>query len=147
MEKTVKKKKMHGGKIALYVIAVFWTVVTLFPVVVTVLASFKTNSEIYLNLFSFPEKLMLQNYVSANKTADALRTICNSLVPEIYIYILYDRGNGTCSLYAYTDQQYRNSIKRKKQSVLFDSDLCCVRYVPGNFPLYRIFGWYFKKLR
>lgn len=80
MEKTVKKKKMHGGKIALYVIAVFWTVVTLFPVVVTVLASFKTNSEIYLNLFSFPEKLMLQNYVSANKTADALRTICNSLV-------------------------------------------------------------------
>lgn len=173
MEKTVKKKKMHGGKIALYVIAVFWTVVTLFPVVVTVLASFKTNSEIYLNLFSFPEKLMLQNYVSANKTADALRTICNSLVVATlttifntvvgmmaafvlsrkdykflkYIYILYDRGNGTCSLYAYTDQQYRNSIKRKKQSVLFDSDLCCVRYVPGNFPLYRIFGWYFKKLR
>ena len=71
---------MHGGKIALYVIAILWTVVTLFPVVVTVMASFKTNSEIYLNLLSFPKKIMFQNYISANKTADALNTIKNSLV-------------------------------------------------------------------
>ena len=41
MEKTANKQKMHGGKIALYVIAILWTVVTLFPVVVTVMASFK----------------------------------------------------------------------------------------------------------
>ena len=34
MEKTANKQKMHGGKIALYVIAILWTVVTLFPVVV-----------------------------------------------------------------------------------------------------------------
>ena len=54
MEKTANKQKMHGGKIALYVIAILWTVVTLFPVVVTVMASFKTNSEIYLILFSLP---------------------------------------------------------------------------------------------
>ena len=51
---------MHGGKIALYVIAILWTVVTLFPVVVTVMASFKTNSEIYLNLLSFPKKIMFK---------------------------------------------------------------------------------------
>lgn len=66
--------------VALYVIAILWTVVTLFPVVVTVMASFKTNSEIYLNLLSFPKKIMFQNYISANKTADALNTIKNSLV-------------------------------------------------------------------
>ena len=30
MEKTANKQKMHGGKIALYVIAILWTVVTLF---------------------------------------------------------------------------------------------------------------------
>ena len=28
MEKTANKQKMHGGKIALYVIAILWTVVT-----------------------------------------------------------------------------------------------------------------------
>lgn len=44
------------------------------------MASFKTNSEIYLNLLSFPKKIMFQNYISANKTADALNTIKNSLV-------------------------------------------------------------------
>ena len=65
MEKTANKQKMHGGKIALYIIAILWTVVTLFPVVVTVMASFKTNSEIYLNLLSFPKKIMFQNYISA----------------------------------------------------------------------------------
>ena len=75
MEKTANKQKMHGGKIALYVIAILWTVVTLFPVVVTVMASFKTNSEIYLNLLSVPKKIMFQNYISANKTADALNPI------------------------------------------------------------------------
>ena len=67
MEKTANKQKMHGGKIALYVIAILWTVVTLFPVVVTVMASFKTNSEIYLNLLSFPKKIMFQNYISTNR--------------------------------------------------------------------------------
>lgn len=80
MEKTANKQKMHGGKIALYIIAILWTVVTLFPVVVTVMASFKTNSEIYLNLLSFHKKIMFQNYYSANKTADALNTLKNSLV-------------------------------------------------------------------
>ena len=63
MEKTAHKQKMHGGKIALYVIAILWTVVTLFPVVVTVMASFKTNSEIYLNLLSLPKKIMFQKWV------------------------------------------------------------------------------------
>lgn len=60
MENTVvagKKPKMHRGTIALYIVAIVWTVITLFPVVVTVLASFKSNSEIYLNLLSFPRSL------------------------------------------------------------------------------------------
>lgn len=168
MEKTANKQKMHGGKIALYVIAILWTVVTLFPVVVTVMASFKTNSEIYLNLLSFPKKIMFQNYISANKTADALNTIKNSLVvatlttvfntvvgmmaaihlikkrlqiPEMGICILHDWSNGSGSLYTDPDQQHCNSIKCKEQPVLPDPDLCCVWYVPGDIPLYRIHGW------
>ena len=156
MEKTANKQKMHGGKIALYVIAILWTVVTLFPVVVTVMASFKTNSEIYLNLLSLPKKLMFQNYISANKTADALNTIKNSLVVAtlttvfntvvgmMAAYILSrkdDWSNGSGPLYTDPDQQHCNSIKCKEQPVLSDPDLCCVWYVPGNLPLYRIHGW------
>ena len=132
MEKTANKQKMHGGKIALYVIAILWTVVTLFPVVVTVMASFKTNSEIYLNLLSFPKKIMFQNYISANKRLQ---------IPEMGICILHDWSNGSCSLYTDPDQQHCNSIKCKEQPVLPDPDLCCVWYVPGDIPLYRIHGW------
>lgn len=168
MEKTANKQKMHGGKIALYVIAILWTVVTLFPVVVTVMASFKTNSEIYLNLLSFPKKIMFQNYISANKTADALNTIKNSLVVATlttvfntvvgmmaayilsrkdykflkWVYVFFhDWSNGSGSLYTDPDQQHCNSIKCKEQPVLPDPDLCCVWYVPGDIPLYRIHGW------
>lgn len=43
--------------------------------------------------------------------------------------------------YTDPDQQHCNSIKCKEQPVLSDPDLCCVWYVPGDIPLYRIHGW------
>lgn len=164
MEKTANKQKMHGGKIALYVIAILWTVVTLFPVVVTVMASFKTNSEIYLNLLSLPKKLMFQNYISANKTADALNTIRNSLVVAT-LTTVFNTVVGMMAAYILSRKDYKflkwvyvffmigvmvpvhctlipiNNIKRKEQPVLPDPDLCCVWYVPGDLSLYRIHGW------
>lgn len=74
------KQKVRVGTVALYVFAIFWTIVTLFPVVVTVMASVKSNSEIYLNLLSFPTEFHFENYLNANKTANALITIRNSLI-------------------------------------------------------------------
>lgn len=73
------KKPVKVSTIFLYIFAIMWAVLTLFPVFVTVLASFKSNSEIYLNLLSLPQKWLFSNYVSANKTANALRTVGNSL--------------------------------------------------------------------
>lgn len=61
--------------------------------------------------------------------------------PEMGICILHDRSNGSGSLYTDPDQQHCNSIKCKEQPVLSDPDLCCVWYVPGDIPLYRIHGW------
>lgn len=55
--------------------------------------------------------------------------------------ILHDRSNGSGPLYTDPDQQHCNSIKCKEQPVLPDPDLCCVWYVPGDIPLYRIHGW------
>ena len=62
-------------------------------------------------------------------------------IPEMGICILHDRSNGSGSLYTDPDQQHCNSIKCKEQPVLPDPDLCCVWYVPGDIPLYRIHGW------
>lgn len=67
-------------KVLLYIFAFFWAAITLFPLFVTILSSFKTKSEIYLNLFNLPQKWLIENYVSANQTANALRTITNSIL-------------------------------------------------------------------
>lgn len=83
MEKTLYKKnrkKMRKGTLAMYIFAILWTFITLFPVFVTVLCSFKSDSEIYLNLLSLPEEWHAENYVEAAKTANALRTILNSII-------------------------------------------------------------------
>ena len=109
MENTVvagKKPKMHRGTIALYIVAIVWTVITLFPVVVTVLASFKSNSEIYLNLLSFPKKFMTENYINANKTADALHTIFNSLVVSTLTTIL-NTAVGMLAAYILSRKDYK----------------------------------------
>lgn len=74
------KQKVRVGTVALYCFAIFWTIVTLFPVVVTILASVKTNEQIYLNLLSFPKEFHFENYANANATANALVTIRNSLI-------------------------------------------------------------------
>ena len=83
MAETIGKKNKHKVRTAtvvLYIIAIFWTFMTLFPVAVTILASFKSKAEIYLNLMSWPKEFLIENYINANKTADALRTITNSLI-------------------------------------------------------------------
>ncbi|MBD9165237.1 MAG: carbohydrate ABC transporter permease [Blautia wexlerae] len=97
---------MHRGTIALYIVAIVWTVITLFPVVVTVLASFKSNSEIYLNLLSFPKKFMTENYINANKTADALHTIFNSLVVATLTTIL-NTAVGMLAAYILSRKDYK----------------------------------------
>ncbi len=74
------KHKVCGSTVLLYAGAVFWTFMTLFPVAVTILASFKSKSEIYLNLMSWPDKFLFENYINANQTANAMRTITNSLI-------------------------------------------------------------------
>ena len=131
------------------------------------MASFKTNSEIYLNLLSFPKKIMFQNYISANKTADALNTIKNSLVVAT-LTTVFNTVVGMMAAYILSRKDYKflkwvyvffmigvmvpvhctlipiNNIATalcKEQPVLPDPDLCCVWYVPGDIPLYRIHGW------
>ena len=57
-------------------------------------------------------------------------------------FAMYDsKVSDSGPLYTDPDQQHCNSIKRKEQPVLPDPDLCCVWYVPGDIPLYRIHGW------
>jgi len=87
-EAKVGKSKKKKTTVLLYIFAFFWAAITLFPLFVTILSSFKTKSEIYLNLFNLPGKWLVENYVSANNTANALRTITNSILVALATTLL-----------------------------------------------------------
>ena len=44
------------------VFAIFWALITIMPLVLTLMSSFKTNEEIFGNMFSLPEELLVSNY-------------------------------------------------------------------------------------
>ena len=46
------KRKITNG--ILYALAFIWCAITILPLLITVLSSFKNNDEIYLGMFEFP---------------------------------------------------------------------------------------------
>ncbi|MDO5134474.1 MAG: carbohydrate ABC transporter permease [Eubacteriales bacterium] len=64
----------------LYVFAFLWCAITLLPLLITLLASFKNNDEIYAGLFSIPKIWRFSNYAVASETAKALISVGNSLL-------------------------------------------------------------------
>lgn len=72
-------KKQKRWNILWYLLALAWGIVTLLPLVVTVLSSFKNNNEINMGVFSMPEHWRVENYIKANEMANAFRSIGNSI--------------------------------------------------------------------
>lgn len=81
MNKYVFARGIKKG--TLYFIAILLAVVTFFPLIVTLLSSFKTNEEILLGMFSWPKVWNFGNYPDAIRIADAGRAIINSLVVAV----------------------------------------------------------------
>ena len=72
------KRKITNG--ILYALAFIWCAITILPLLITVLSSFKNNDEIYLGMFEFPKLWRFSNYAAAAETGDALVAIGNSLL-------------------------------------------------------------------
>ncbi|MCI9154768.1 carbohydrate ABC transporter permease [Lachnospiraceae bacterium] len=72
----------------LYVVAIFLAAATFLPLIITLLSSFKTNEDLLLGMFSLPETWKFSNYPEAMRTADAIRSIGNSLFVAIATLIL-----------------------------------------------------------
>ena len=63
--------------------AAFWAGVSLFPLLFSMLSSFKDNTSLYAAPFSLPETLSLGNYVYAMDRTILLRGMWNSLVYSV----------------------------------------------------------------
>lgn len=81
-------KKGKRINILWYMLAVLWGMITLLPLLITVLSSFKNNNEINSGLFAFPEKWRFDNYIKANEMADAFTSIGNSILLAILTTVL-----------------------------------------------------------
>lgn len=75
--------KKTAGKYLKIFFALVWVVVSLFPLLFSVLSSFKNNTSIYATPFSLPERFSKENYVYALDNTILLRGMWNSLVYSV----------------------------------------------------------------
>lgn len=71
--------KRKPGKVFIHIFAVFWGLMTIFPLFITALSSVKDNRGITLGMFSLPDKILWSNYTQAFKSAHILQAVGNSL--------------------------------------------------------------------
>lgn len=58
----MKKSRIKHGMIILEVIMLILSIIYIYPIILIVINSLKTNSELMLNVLSLPKKLMISNY-------------------------------------------------------------------------------------
>lgn len=71
--------KRKIGKTLIYVFAIFWTIMTIFPLFITFFNSVKDNKGITLGMFTWPEEFMWSNYTQAFEAAHILQAVWNSM--------------------------------------------------------------------
>ena len=71
--------KRKIGKAFIYLFAIFWTVMTIFPLFITFFNSVKDNKGITLGMFTWPEEFMWSNYTQAFEAAHILQAVGNSM--------------------------------------------------------------------
>ncbi|MDR2631650.1 MAG: carbohydrate ABC transporter permease [Spirochaetaceae bacterium] len=76
----VKPGSPRGNSVVAYVFAVFWSAITIMPLLTTLLSSFKSNPEIFSNMLTLPQKWLFRNYYDALFGANILRSIINSMI-------------------------------------------------------------------
>jgi len=62
MSINMNKTKDFFGNSLLQIVLIFWALLQITPILWQIISSFKTTSEIFLDLFSFPKALYLGNY-------------------------------------------------------------------------------------
>ncbi|MFV0352935.1 MAG: carbohydrate ABC transporter permease [Oscillospiraceae bacterium] len=72
-------KKRTVGKGICYLFAVFWGIMTIFPLFITFLSSVKNNEGITLGMFKWPDAFLWSNYITAFEKANIGRAVLNSI--------------------------------------------------------------------
>lgn len=95
----MRKAKDTALLVASYVFIGIMVIFTIYPILYTIIGSFKTNSELTLGGSFFPETWHFENYVQAFIQADFVKYTWNSIIVSVAVMIL---ATLTASLAGYT---------------------------------------------
>ena len=79
----IRIRKGSGANAVAYFLGFVWILVTMAPMLLAILSSFKNNTEIYLRPWQLPESWAPVNYKAAIESAHALRAIGNTLLVSL----------------------------------------------------------------
>lgn len=76
----MKTKIIHQILVSLIVLfVIIAAIITLAPILLAILNSFKTNGEIYTNILSFPKVWSFENYITAFQKTNYLKSLFNTI--------------------------------------------------------------------
>jgi ABC-type sugar transport system, permease component len=58
-----KRIRPRPGRIIVYVVLIFWFIVTIYPLIFTLISSLKSEYELFNNIFGLPQKIIYKNYI------------------------------------------------------------------------------------
>jgi N-acetylglucosamine transport system permease protein len=103
MSQTTLKRPVFSGisgkivNLIIYLVLGFWALIVIFPMVWTVVSSFKTDQEIFFSPWTPPAQLQWDNFVRAWSDANIGRYLLNSLIvilPAIFFTLLFSAMAG-----------------------------------------------------
>lgn len=102
--------KRNIQKSFLYVILIFYAIISIYPLVWMFLYSFKDNNEIFVtNPFGFPETWRFENYTNALQAFDVLTYLKNSLLVAVITIFLVELFS---LLFCYVVARMQNKVTR-----------------------------------
>ncbi|RCX17526.1 carbohydrate ABC transporter membrane protein 2 (CUT1 family) [Anaerobacterium chartisolvens] len=73
--------RVRLGKIIVYIVLLLWLVLTVYPLIFTLLSSLKSQNDLFSNVFGLPKKIMFQNYYDLF----VVKKIQNNILHSLFI--------------------------------------------------------------
>ena len=84
----MREKKVSFGNVICYMILILWGIITIYPLIYTFISSFKTETDMFSNLFGLPREYIYSNYTDLFTEMNLLRNIMNSLFLAVMTVML-----------------------------------------------------------
>jgi raffinose/stachyose/melibiose transport system permease protein len=90
--KARKRLSVKPGKVIVYLVLLFWLVLTIYPLIFTFISSLKSQNDLFSNIFGLPKKIMYKNYYDLffvqkiqNNILHSLFISCTTILIQIVI--------------------------------------------------------------